>query len=78
MVAQVTGLKAGDFIHTIGDAHIYLNHIEQVKEQLSREPYELPKMVLNPEVKDIDGFKIEDFTLEGYQYHPVIKGEVSV
>lgn len=78
MVAQVTGLEAGEFIHTLGDAHIYKNHIEQVKMQLQREPYALPRMVINPEVKDIDGFKAADFKLEGYQCHPAIKGEVSV
>lgn len=78
MVAQVTGLEAGEFIHTLGDAHIYNNHIEQVFTQMMREPYALPRMVINPEVKDIDGFKISDFKLEGYQCHPAIKGEVSV
>ena len=78
MVAQVTGLQPGEFVHTLGDAHIYLNHVEQVKLQLSRQPYPLPVMHLNPEVKDIRDFKITDFTLEGYQCHPAIKGEVSV
>ncbi|MBO7141741.1 MAG: thymidylate synthase [Bacteroidales bacterium] len=78
MVAQVCGLKPGDFVHTIGDAHIYLNHIEQVKLQLSRNPYPLPTMKINPEVKDIFSFKYEDFTLENYQCHPTIKGEISV
>ena len=78
MVAQVCGYKLGDFIHTIGDAHIYLNHIEQVKLQLSRTPYPLPTMKINPEVKDIFSFKYEDFTLENYQCHPTIKGEISV
>lgn len=78
MVAQVTGLEAGEFIHTLGDAHIYKNHIEQVKTQLQREPYALPKMVINPEVKDIDGFDVTDFELEGYVCHPAIKGEVAV
>lgn len=78
MVAQVCGLKPGDFVHTIGDAHIYLNHIEQVKLQLSRTPYPLPTMKINPEVKDIFSFKYEDFTLENYQCHPTIKGEISV
>ncbi len=72
------GLEIGDFIHTIGDLHIYCNHLEQVKEQLSREPLELSKLILNPEVKDIDFFKYEDFILEGYQSHPAIKGEVAV
>lgn len=78
MVAQVCGLKPGDFVHTIGDAHIYINHIEQVKLQLSRTPYPLPTMRINPEVKDIFSFKYEDFTLENYQCHPTIKGEISV
>jgi len=78
MVAQVTGLKPGDFIHTLGDAHIYLNHIEQVKLQLSREPYKLPRMALNPAVNDILNFRYEDFTLTGYVAHPHIKGDISV
>ncbi|MDD6001143.1 MAG: thymidylate synthase [Bacteroidales bacterium] len=78
MVAQVCGYKLGDFVHTIGDAHIYLNHIEQVKLQLSRNPYPLPTMKINSEVKDIFSFKYEDFTLENYQCHPTIKGEISV
>ncbi|MBQ3619338.1 MAG: thymidylate synthase [Bacteroidales bacterium] len=78
MVAQVCGYKLGDFVHTIGDAHIYLNHIEQVKLQLSRTPYPLPTMKINSEVKDIFSFKYEDFTLENYQCHPTIKGEISV
>lgn len=78
MVAQVTGLGVGDFVHTFGDAHIYLNHIEQVKEQLSREPLLLPKLILNPEVKDIDAFTMEDIHLADYLYHPPIKGKVSV
>lgn len=78
MVAQVTGLKAGDFIHTLGDAHVYLNHIEQVKLQLSRDPRPLPRMRLNPEVKDIFDFTYEDFELTGYDPHPHIAGKVSV
>jgi len=78
MIAQVTNLKPGDLVHTLGDAHIYLNHIEQVKLQLTRNPYPLPQMIINPEVKNISGFKFEDFTLEGYQSHPHIKGEISV
>ncbi|GAA5438555.1 thymidylate synthase [Deinococcus caeni] len=78
MVAQVTGLEPGEFIHTSGDAHIYLNHIDQVKEQLTREPHPLPVMHLNPEVKDIFDFKYEDFRLEGYRAHPHIKMAVSV
>lgn len=78
MVAQVTGLEFGDFIHTFGDVHIYNNHIEQVKLQLSREPRPLPIMVLNPEIKNIFDFKYEDFQLINYDPHPAIKGEVSV
>ncbi|AJO23224.1 Thymidylate synthase [Heyndrickxia coagulans] len=78
MIAQVTGLEPGDFVHTLGDAHIYLNHIEQVKLQLTREPRKLPKMVLNPEVKDIFSFRYEDFTLKDYNPYPHIPGKVSV
>ena len=78
MMAQVTGLKPGEFIHTLGDAHIYLNHIEQVKLQLTRTPYPLPVMKVNPEKKNIFDFVYEDFTLENYQAHPHIKGEISV
>ena len=78
MMAQVTGLKAGDFVHTFGDAHIYSNHLEQVKLQLSRQPKPLPRMVINPSKKDIFTFEYEDFTLEGYEAHPHIKGEVAV
>lgn len=78
MMAQVCDLKPGDFIHTLGDAHIYLNHIKQVEEQLTREPKPLPKMVINPNVKDIFDFKYDDFHLEGYDPWPAIKGEVSV
>ena len=78
MMAQVTGLEAGEFIHTLGDAHIYLNHVNQVKLQLSREPRPLPHMTLNPEVKSIFDFQYEDFQLTDYNPHPHIKGEVSV
>lgn len=78
MMAQVTGLQAGDFVHTLGDAHIYSNHLEQVKLQLTREPRKLPQMLLNPEVDSIFDFKFEDFELVGYDPHPHIKGEVSV
>lgn len=78
MVAQVCGLEPGEFIHTIGDAHIYLNHLEQVELQLSREPRALPRMRINPDVKDIFSFRYEDFSLEDYDPWPAIKGEVSV
>ena len=78
MMAQVTGLKAGDFVHTLGDAHIYSNHIEQVKLQLTRAPRPLPQIEINPNVKDIFGFKYVDFTLTGYDPHPHIIGEVAV
>ena len=78
MMAQVTGLKAGDFIHTTGDTHLYLNHIEQAKLQLTRTPRPLPRMVINPDVKDIFDFKYEDFQLEGYDPWPHIKAAVSV
>lgn len=78
MMAQATGLKPGTLIHTLGDAHIYLNHVDQVKLQLSREPRPLPRMVINPEVKDIFGFRFEDFDLKDYDPHPHIKGAISV
>lgn len=78
MIAQVTGLQPGEFIHTFGDAHIYLNHMEQVNLQLSRDFRPLPQMILNPDVKDINGFRYEDFTLTGYDPHPAIKAPVAV
>ena len=78
MVAQVTGLKPGEFVHTLGDTHIYTNHLEQVKLQLTREPRPLPKMKINPDVKDIFSFKFEDFELVDYDPHPHIKGVVAV
>ena len=78
MVAQVCGLKPGEFVHNFGDAHIYRNHFDQVREQLTREPRQLPVMRLNPEVNDLLDFTYEDFTLEGYDPHPAIKGVVSV
>jgi len=78
MVAQVCGLEPGEFIHTFGDVHLYSNHLEQAKLQLTRTPHPLPVMKLNPAVKDIFGFRFEDFTLENYQSHPAIKAPVAV
>ena len=78
MVAQVTGLKPGDFVHTLGDAHLYLNHIEQADEQLTREPRPLPEMWINPEVTDLFAFRFEDFELRGYDPHPHIKAPIAV
>jgi thymidylate synthase len=78
MMAQVTGLKPGDFVHTSGDTHLYLNHVEQAQLQLSRAPRALPTMTLNPDAKDLFGFRFEDFKLEGYDPHPHIKAEVAV
>src|ERR1700694_3838604 len=78
MVAQVTGLKPGEFVHTLGDAHLYLNHLEQAREQLTRRPYPLPTMKLNQAVTDIFAFRYEDFALENYQAHPHIKAPVAV
>ena len=78
MMAQVTGLEAGEFIHTTGDTHLYLNHLDQAHLQLTREPRPLPRMVLNPEVKDLFSFRYEDFQLEGYDPWPHIKAEVAV
>jgi thymidylate synthase len=78
MMAQATGLEVGEFVHTLGDAHIYSNHIEQADEQLSRAPYALPTMAINPDITDIFGFCFEDFTLEGYRFHPHIPAVVAV
>jgi thymidylate synthase len=78
MVAQVCGLKAGDFVHTFGDTHLYLNHLEQAREQLARSPRRLPAMRLNPEVKNLFAFRYEDFTLENYDPHPAIKAPIAV
>ncbi|AMW35577.1 thymidylate synthase [Haematospirillum jordaniae] len=78
MMAQVTGLQPGEFIHTLGDAHLYLNHLDQAREQLTRKPMTLPRMTLNPAVTDLFAFRYEDFTLEGYTAHPHIKAPVAV
>jgi thymidylate synthase len=78
MVAQVTGLKPGEFVHTLGDAHLYLNHLEQAREQLARDPRPLPAMRLNPAVKDLFAFRYEDFALEGYDPHPAIRAPIAV
>jgi len=78
MVAQVCGLKPGEFIHTFGDTHIYLNHLKQVELQLSREPRPYPKMILNPDVKDLFSFKYEDFMLQDYDPYPSIKAPIAV
>lgn len=78
MIAQVTGLKLGEFVHTFGDVHLYTNHIEQAKTQLSRAPFSLPCMLLNPDVRNIDDFRYEDFVLSGYECHPAIKAPIAV
>jgi thymidylate synthase len=78
MIAQVTGLKPGDFVHSLGDAHLYSNHLDQARLQLTRATRPLPTMTINPDVKDIFAFKYEDFTLENYDPHPHIKAEVAV
>ena len=78
MVAQVCALQPGEFVHTLGDAHLYLNHLDQAREQLARAPRAFPQMRINPAVKDIFGFRYEDFTLEGYDPHPAIKAPIAV
>jgi thymidylate synthase len=78
MVAQACGLAPGELVHTLGDTHLYLNHLDQAREQLAREPRPLPAMRLNPEVKDLFAFRYEDFRLEGYEPHPAIKAPVAV
>ncbi len=78
MIAQVTGLAPGEFVHSFGDVHLYSNHIEQAKTQLAREPFALPQMVINPEIKNINDFRFEDFVLKDYQSHPAIKAPIAV
>ena len=78
MVAQITGFEPGEFVHTLGDAHLYTNHMPQARLQLSREPYPLPQMVLNPDVDDLFGFRFDDFVLNNYQFHEHIKAAVAV
>ncbi len=78
IMAQATNLKPGEFVHTLGDAHIYHNHFEQVREQLSRKPFPLPKLWISPNIKNIDGFKMEDIKLENYQFHPAIKAQMAI
>jgi thymidylate synthase len=78
MIAQVVGLESGDFVHTCGDVHIYLNHLEQVETQLSREPFPLPEMTINPQKRDLFDFRYEDFQLLGYQCHPLIRAPIAV
>ena len=78
MIAQVTGLEPGDFVHTFGDVHIYMNHLEQVHTQLGREPYPLPQMKINPDRKDLFSFRYEDFELANYQCHPAIRAPIAV
>jgi thymidylate synthase len=78
MIAQVCDLQPGEFVHSFGDVHLYNNHVEQAKLQLSRKPFPLPTMHLNPSIKDIFGFSFDDFRLENYQFHPAIKAPVAV
>ncbi len=78
MIAQVTGLRAGDFVHTFGDAHLYANHLEQTRLQLTREPKALPRLRLNPEVRSLFDFRFEDIVIEGYEPHPAIRAPVAV
>ena len=78
MMAQICNLEPGTFVHTLGDAHLYTNHLEQARLQISREPLPLPRLILNPEIKNIDDFKFEDFEVEGYQHHPHISAPIAI
>ncbi len=78
MIAQVAGLQPGEFVHTLGDAHLYRNHVEQADRQLGRTPFDLPQLWLNPEVRDLDAFRFEDVEIRNYQCHPVIKAPIAV
>ena len=77
MISQITGIPPGEFVHTFGDVHIYSNHFDQINEQIKREPYPFPSLKINPDIKDIDDFKIEDFELENYKHHEPLRGDIA-